>query len=338
MPANLAQQAQEIANRLRGGVGRRKDAELRAYVEEYLEDEGTEKSDPDFGPLVEATVILLGGARQNPVPPSQPLEQANAGAAAAPDDCTGPFRFAGISEHVAPAPQGVRTPANDRPLQGGFSGRIDVEWACETPVLIGDYSAGGDIATPFKLGNDYAIPGATLRGMLRAEMEIVCRARLTQANKHHKYGIRDFKHKLFTEEDEDGKKLLAWDNLKAGWLQKAGPNAPEQGELDSEYVITPCDKYMTPIRSLPERFNGNKPTGNSVWHRTWLATELRDRYKLAGMEERGIINFEKTGTFKIEDGCAIPDPGNLRDQLRAYSYFPVTPLPQSRKRIKISVI
>ena len=79
---------------------------------------------------------------------------------------------------------------------------------------------------------------------MRAAMGIVCRARLTQVNINHRYGVRDFTHPLFKEGEGEGAQRLAWDRLGAGWLQKKKASEEEKAQDLSEYVLTPCDKKI----------------------------------------------------------------------------------------------
>lgn len=221
---------------------------------------------------------------------------------AAPDAAmlTAPYRFVVIDDRVVPAQPETKTASWGFPIKGGFSGDIEVEWAFETPMLIGIEDEKG-VSGPMKLGDDYVIPGASLRGMMRASMGIVCRARLTQINAHHRYGVRDFTHPLFSEGQGYGAKRLAWGNLKSGWLRKARPGDPEKKDGDSDYVLTPCDKKIVRIRALPPAFNGGMATANGQWHRDWLGTKLAERYKRAGYVrgQKGrsdLFDFETSST------------------------------------------
>jgi len=173
----------------------------------------------------------------------------------------------------------------DFPIAGGFSGEIEREWAFETPMLIGVEEDG--VSGPMKLNGKYVIPGATLRGAMRAAMGIVCRSRLTQVNINHKYGVRDFDHPLFNRGKRTEKDPLAWPNLGAGWLQKKPASDEQRAERLSDYVLTPCDKKLIRIRALPKRLNGRNDTNTGLWHLEWLTTKLADRYQKAGNSERG---------------------------------------------------
>ena len=221
---------------------------------------------------------------------------------------TSPYRFVGLPDRVVIAEEAVRRADLARPLKGGFCGTLRVKWAVETPLLIGQSEKSGseEISVPIKLGADgpYVIPGATSRGAMRAAMEIVCRARLTQANMHHRYGVRDFNHPLFGADSGEGTSRLTWEALGSGWLvKKPAPKGTTLPPGDSDYVLIPCDKRMIRIRALPRSFNNGGETANGAFHKRWLTTQLADRYETAGYvtDYRGKkpvkFDFTKTSGF-----------------------------------------
>ena len=231
-----------------------------------------------------------------------------------------PYRFVTLDDHVVLAQTETTKACWGFPIPGGFSGEIAVEWAFETPMLIGvekDHVSG-----PMKLGEKYVIPVATLRGAMRAAMGIVCRARLTQVNINHRYGVRDFTHPLFKEGEGEGAQRLAWDRLGAGWLQKKKASEEEKAQDLSEYVLTPCDKKIVRIRALPASFNRGNPTDTGEWHRDWLGTKLGERYASAGyVKERigakkFIFDFEQSPqTFFAPAPTAEPEDPTSGDHV-----------------------
>ncbi len=274
--------------------------------------------DEELRPI--ATAAL---ARRGPSAPALPPQQRAGGRARparpapttrpAPDAAvlTAPYRFVVIPDQVVPAQKRLQEANWGFPIKGGFCGAIEVEWAFETPMLIGveQKEKSGkkeeDVSAPMKLGGDYVIPGATLRGMMRAAMGIVCRARLTQVNTNHRYGVRDFTHPLFRE--EAGAQRLAWDNLRTGWLrklteeEKARHVTSDNTQKLSDYVLTSCDKAMVRIRALPRSFNNGKPTDNGEWHRAWLGTKLGERYEKARYVKSKTEGKKPTYVFDFED-------------------------------------
>ncbi|SMH30325.1 TIGR03986 family type III CRISPR-associated RAMP protein [Azospirillum agricola] len=176
---------------------------------------------------------------------------------------TSPFRFVALNDAVVP-PERDR-PDLGRPLAGGYRAVIRVDWAAETPLLIGAGGKEDDVVVPMTIGagKTPVIPGATIRGCLRAALEIVASGRLGQINAHAIYGLRDFDHPLVKSRDES-QSLLAAKNVRAGWLT-LGPEG---------VTITPCaDWYLIPIAALrpasrdPYQFRAN-----------WLRKTIPERY------------------------------------------------------------
>ena len=92
-----------------------------------------------------------------------------------------------------------------RPLTGGsLSGALDVTWTAETPVCVG--AGDRDPVEPFSIdGLGPVLPGASLRGMVRAVLEIATFSHLGRINEHHHFGERDFD---------------APDKVKGAWLTR----------------------------------------------------------------------------------------------------------------------
>ncbi len=196
-----------------------------------------------------------------------------------------PFRFVAVPDTVVEHPpaladdDGSLSPF-DRPLPGGVSGEITVSMRFDGPVLVGGPTSG-NLSEPMMLGNTHVIPGATWRGMIRAGLEIVTRARLNKVNGHYRFGVRDFTHALFFDDPSGAPKAdasprrLAWENMRAGWLRRAGANDPPKGEIDSDYVVEPADVKMIRIREMPPHVIGASPDGLVV--QEWLKSSLDDR-------------------------------------------------------------
>lgn len=92
-----------------------------------------------------------------------------------------------------------------KPLAGGsLSGALDVTWTAETPVCVG--AGDRDPVEPFSIdGLGPVLPGASLRGMVRAVLEIATFSHLGRINEHHHFGERDFDSP---------------DNVKGAWLTR----------------------------------------------------------------------------------------------------------------------
>lgn len=226
------------------------------------------------------------GARRGPAQASKPKDP--------PEDYQAGYRFVEVEQTVA-RPQEGAVDLN-RPVPGGVCAEVEVEWRVETPILIGESARRQDgqvgIVTPMTLKgrDDYIIPGATLRGMVRAATEIVALARLGPVNTHHRYGLRDFEHPAYKEDSPVSKVS----EVHAGWLTCSGdPLAPE-----TQWSITP-----TAWAHLEIEENISRLTGKPISREDWIKLPLKDKYERAGMVQKGrgdtVFNFEKT--FSVRD-------------------------------------
>lgn len=131
-----------------------------------------------------------------------------------------PFKFEGDVEtataRVVEGPIGFDALNRGHPhAEGSISGTLEMTWESETPVCIGEKDSTGTIV-PFAIGNKGCLPGASLRGMLRAVMETASFGHLGRINDHRHFGFRDFSDK------ENYRNRLQADKIKAGWLTHTG--------------------------------------------------------------------------------------------------------------------
>src|SRR5580658_1066652 len=257
---------------------------------------------------------------------------------AAPTDLpepTSPYRFVELNTQVIPAPEAVQLAEKveggtglDLPLAGGVSGRITVDWVAETPLLIG--TEGGTAEdpeiVPLRLGpeGDYPIPGATLKGMLRVGLEIITLGRLSQLNRQHRFGLRDFADPRYRD-GERGRSRLAWEAIGSGWLEKyeAGPDDRARGF--SDYQITPCDKRTIRIRDLPwvaER------GANGYEHLKWLQSDLEKKYQRAGMHGQ-YYDFSQTDHFAVAPNGTVRPAAAGAGEEGVYVFSGPLPLPRT---------
>ncbi len=190
-------------------------------------------------------------------------------------DESAPYRFVPLNAVVAPSPVSGAALNCGLPQLGHLDATINIDWLAETPFLIGEEDPNGTVA-PFRLGANYAIPGASIKGMLRSVMEIICYGRLTQTNAHHRYGYRDFMHPDYKA------RLTNSNNVKAGWLVK------EEGEL----YIEEADWYKLDISSICKAY--------SVSYDRWPTLPLMEKYQRCGKRTGSCVAFEPTERFSIE--------------------------------------
>jgi CRISPR-associated protein (TIGR03986 family) len=197
-----------------------------------------------------------------------------------------PFRFVALNDRVELATAPELGPL-DQPHPDGYCGRIEVTWTAETPLLIGQETESG-VVVPMAFGEgNWVVPGASLRGMLRAVLEIITFGRLSRLNAHRRYGLRDFNHPDYAGENSRypvGKVT----EVKAGWLSRREAQGDESQEKKEVFSITPCEWSQILIEK--EWDSGKRDP--------WICWDLKDKYQKFLMYEAGnLYIFNKALTF-----------------------------------------
>lgn len=218
---------------------------------------------------------------------------------------TAPFRFIEIPDVVL-APESEEPIGMDVPVPDGYCGAVELEWTAETPLLIGAPGTarerdgtGNAPVEPLQVNGGYVVPGATVRGLTRANAEICGLAKLTQFNGHHRYGVRDFDHPYYTEDTG----ISQVEKVHAGFLSIRPVTADTTDEDRSLaaadgriWRIRPAESWAhVPIEALSEiGINTQRPGRNN---REWKEQTLADKYEIVGMVSNRAINFGRKQRF-----------------------------------------
>ncbi|NBC31721.1 MAG: hypothetical protein GVY13_03490 [Alphaproteobacteria bacterium] len=198
-----------------------------------------------------------------------------------------PYNFVSLNRDVLPTPLGC-TPDLSMPVPDAISGTLTVEWAAETPLLVGgqleeapgteddgrqsrggpaDPARGRKMSKPFTLGGslDYAIPGASLRGMIRAVLEIAAYGRLNFFD-DSLFGVRNFddvtwQAKVAPKKDEFP---------SGGFLKRGKDRSGERAEF-----LTPCSAFKVDISHICSLLG----VGYDEWHRMPLVKRRRELHR-----------------------------------------------------------
>lgn len=129
---------------------------------------------------------------------------------------TAGFRFVEIEPRVVEPPIGFDELDLSQPhASGSVSGMLDVTWTAETPVCVGHPAPDEPRAVdPIWLGDGYLLPGASLRGMIRALAEIATFSHLGRINSARHYGVRTYDYGDMPDAHRHRPR-----ELRAGWLQ-----------------------------------------------------------------------------------------------------------------------
>lgn len=106
-----------------------------------------------------------------------------------------PYNFTPLPDWVY-IPHWGKQVSHDLPFQDGFSGEIVYRLVAESPLLVGGTQKAATDATPGEVrpfhtpDGRYAIPGSSLKGMIRAVIEIAAFGRMRMVD-DVRYGLRD---------------------------------------------------------------------------------------------------------------------------------------------------
>jgi CRISPR-associated protein (TIGR03986 family) len=126
---------------------------------------------------------------------------------------TTPYNFVPLSTKVFfPGwAKDSRQLSHDAPLQNGWCGNLRIRLTAETPLLVAGTQNGAE-RHPLKVMGKYAIPGSSVRGMLRNVLEIASFGKFGRAVNDRAMSIRDLSKSSPYLSMVNGK-------VEAGWLE-----------------------------------------------------------------------------------------------------------------------
>jgi len=183
-----------------------------------------------------------------------------------------PYNFVPLSSYVH-IPEWSKRASHDWPFEDGLSGEIHYTLVAESPLLVGgeQQKAAGEspaIVKPFKLPDGrYAIPGSSLKGMLRAVTEIAGFGRMRMVDDRQLSirdltpGARPFYGRLMTNPVG---RMVFEPEARAGWLTFDARK--------SLWVIQPCEYARVEHDDLAIY------SGDSWWKNVPREPEARVKY------------------------------------------------------------
>ncbi len=155
------------------------------------------------------------------------------------DKVRAPYNFVPLSDLVV-EPDWAERVSQDVPFADGICGRLEIRITPHGPIFVRGEPGGGSRPDRFFRTPDglVAIPGSSLRGMLRNVVEIASFGRMRRVN-DHRYGVRDLHNR-----DLYGRYMAAIDRrhkqpvplVSAGWLER---NDGDDAE-DYPALLHPC--------------------------------------------------------------------------------------------------
>lgn len=193
-----------------------------------------------------------------------------------------PYNFVPLSEHVF-FPGYDNQISHDIPFSDGCSGHINIEVTAETPVYVrngGDHPEtniekidSDEYQSFFKVtqNGDFAIPGTTIRGMLRNIVEIASFSKMARVD-DHRYSIRDLANAQLYRKHMTTPNAPYASRCKAGWLK----------EDNESWKIQPCEFARVEIKDL-QNYSGVNNLGNKQ--------SSKDKYNKWGQNGSRKVDF-----------------------------------------------
>lgn len=161
-----------------------------------------------------------------------------------------PYNFVPLADWVH-FPDWAERVSHDLPFRDGLSGQLELSIKAHTPILVGgrqipaNAGAAGEVY-PFELpGGRYALPGSSLKGMIRSVLEIAGFSRMNQVD-DVRYGLRDISGGSVS----DAYTKRVRDKINTGFLGM---------ESDGTPYITPCAMVRLSHRDLEAWLKGPQP-------------------------------------------------------------------------------
>ncbi|OGT90063.1 MAG: CRISPR-associated RAMP family protein [Gammaproteobacteria bacterium RIFOXYA12_FULL_61_12] len=183
-----------------------------------------------------------------------------------------PYNFVPLSEMVV-TPEWAALVSHDLPFKDGISGEIHYVLTAHSPLLVGGEQTKATDHAPgnvrfFKTPDgQFAIPGSSLKGMIRSVLEIATFSRMGMVD-DKRYGLRDISGKYVA----DSYTSRVRNRVQAGFLRLSRKGEPE---------ILPCDMARFSHRDLESWWGEDAPIfkkGERV-NGKYKPTTVADKYK-----------------------------------------------------------
>ncbi len=212
---------------------------------------------------------------------------------------TAPYNFVPLSAYVY-SPEWQDQVSHDIPLLEGISGTLQLHIQTYTPLLIGTSNDEGNEIRPFRLPDGkLAIPGSSLRGMIRNVLEIASFGKMRLVD-DQRFGVRDLQAPFYQKQLTQKSAHKNYKPLsKAGWLRFE----------DDTWSITPCE-YARIEQNKPRFGTCLKDWQPSPWASVLLGKRPEAELKYSRWKKNG-----GTLNVKFEADEADFHPHNRGNQL-----------------------
>jgi CRISPR-associated protein (TIGR03986 family) len=200
-----------------------------------------------------------------------------------------PYRFVPLSRLVL-LPDWAEQVSHDQPFADGVCGELNLRLTCHTALCVGGHQEKSSEREAGKVhffrtpDGQPAIPGSSLKGMLRNVLEIASFARFKQVE-DKRLGVRDI-----SEANNFYAREIVSSPVKSGWMRF----------IDGQWQIQPCEFSRLHQAQLIEQCKVSKPEWKEL-------KKAADRYKRIGICPE--IRFEREAMpKKAGHWLATPTP------------------------------
>lgn len=214
----------------------------------------------------------------------------NASSSTQINEITAPYNFTPIADTVVEADWYPYT-SHDYPLRDGYCGTISFTLTSHTPLLVGGIQTPASKEAPGEVhfyqtpDKKYAIPGSSLRGMIRSVFEIATYSQLRMVD-DKTYGLRDISGKRVSQSYSDIVGSVKQTDMTLASIMQAGFL---QRQNDGSHHIIPCRMVHVEHETLDEHFNTQLAREISRAQNGKLS--LADKYKVFDKKNIHQITF-----------------------------------------------
>lgn len=179
-----------------------------------------------------------------------------------------PYNFVPLSSKVVFPEWGTQI-SIDKPFEDGVSGTIEVEYTAKTPVFIGNGKKDNNtVNSNYKAAKGkYAIPGSSIRGMLRNIIEIASFGKFNRVS-DVALSVRDLQNRelytqYFTKTEKGAFEALS----KAGWLDRC--------EDTDEWFLYPVNYHRIEVEAIENCYKINLKDRNPKNRLKKISTKVK---------------------------------------------------------------
>ncbi len=238
-----------------------------------------------------------------------------------PVSLTAPYAFVPL-EKPLPSPFGDKLPSHETPYPNGICGSFEVEWRFDQPVLVGGSKKVKNDPSVFAMAPDGtpggrpAIPGGTIRGLLRNVIEIATGSTMSLVDQDAFFSVRDTSD-------------ATWQNMNPtkqdraqsfGWLRGIDGKTPAKNscegwelEIIERAELIPTSEYLE--KTTPTDMDSISKDLDEFERKAVDA-------KYAEIAQRGGCFIDRMAGWLVVGG---PDPNAGRDNAKKWSMIFYTP-------------